>query len=70
MTSAGGGGFAAIHLPSHQGRQAKGKNFFLDFFVQTPRQKRPLEEVDIRPLRVNFGDTVETFYVGAGTTVL
>lgn len=63
MTSAGGGGFAAVHLPS-------GKNFFLDFFVQTPRKKRPREEVLIRPLEVNFGDTTETFYVGPGTTAV
>ncbi len=63
MTSAGGGGFAAVHLPD--GQQA-----FLDFFVQTPQKKRPGQEVDIRPLQVNFGDTTETFYIGAGTTAV
>ncbi len=63
MTSAGGGGFAAIHLPN-------GKQVFLDFFVQTPRKKRALREVDIRPLDVHFGDTTETFYIGAGTTAV
>ncbi len=63
MTSAGGGGFAAVHQPN-------GQQTFFDFFVQTPGQKRPLKEVDIRPLKVNFGDTTEVFYTGSGTTAV
>ncbi len=70
MTSAGGGGFAAVHLPAGKRGSSRGGSFFLDFFVQTPRRKRPPEEVEIRPLQVNFGDTVETFYVGPGTTAV
>lgn len=63
MTSAGGGAFAAVHLPN-------GRQFFLDFFVQTPKRKLPLKQADIRPLEVNFGDTTEVFYVGNGTTAV
>lgn len=39
----------------------------LDMFVQTPKRKRSLADVDIRQIDVNFGQTVQQFHCGAGT---
>jgi len=39
----------------------------LDMFVQTPKCKRSLADVDIREIDVNFGQTVQKFHCGAGT---
>jgi len=59
MSSAGGGAFANILT-------AKGESIFLDFFCQTPKQKRPISDIDFEPMVVNFGETTETFHVGMG----
>lgn len=59
MSGAAGGGFANI-------RTARGKSYLLDFFVQTPLHKRPLEEVEFIPIEIQFSDTSETFYAGQG----
>ncbi len=60
MSSPGGGGFANIFIPG------KGCQMF-DFFCQTPKIKRPVNEVDFFPIEVNFGDTTEIFHVGNGS---
>lgn len=60
MSGAAGGGFANI-------RTATGKSYLLDFFVQTPLQKRPLDQVDFQKIEINFGDTTEVFYAGQGS---
>jgi gamma-glutamyltranspeptidase/glutathione hydrolase len=60
MGSLGGGGFATIV-------DAEGKRALLDFFVQTPSQKRPLEEIEFYPITVDFGSTSEDFHVGMGS---
>lgn len=60
MSSAGGGAFANILT-------ATGQSVFLDCFCQTPKQKRPLSEIDFGPMVVNFGSTTETFHVGMGS---
>ena len=39
----------------------------LDAFVQTPKRKRTLADVDIREIEVDFGQSKQTFYCGAGT---
>lgn len=39
----------------------------LDFFVQTPKLKRSLADIDLRDIEVDFGPTQQTFYCGAGT---
>lgn len=55
-----GGGFLLVH-PA--GRRAE----VLDFFVQTPRVKRPSGEIDLRAVEVAFETATQTFHVGAGT---
>lgn len=60
MSSPGGGGFANI-------RQANGQTVLLDFFCQTPKQKRPIKEVEFYPMVVDFGSTTETFHIGMGS---
>ncbi|MGK7928645.1 MAG: gamma-glutamyltransferase, partial [Spirulina sp.] len=60
LTSAGGGGFLLAHTQT-------GDNILFDFFTQTPRRKRPLEEVDFYEVDVNFGDAVQAFHIGLGS---
>ncbi|MEM9542914.1 MAG: gamma-glutamyltransferase [Cyanobacteria bacterium P01_E01_bin.42] len=59
LTSAGGGGFLLAHTQA-------GENILFDFFTQTPRQKRPLDEVNFYEVDVNFGDAVQAFHIGLG----
>lgn len=37
-----------------------------DFFVDTPRHRRPLEELDFFPIDANFGTTSQEFHIGLG----
>ncbi|MDY6783393.1 MAG: gamma-glutamyltransferase [Cyanobacteriota bacterium] len=60
LTSAGGGGFLLAHT-------AEKRNILYDFFTQTPRQKRPLSEINFYPVEVNFGDALQTFHIGLGS---
>lgn len=53
-----GGGFLTIRAD---------RTKVLDFFVQTPRQKLPVEDVDIRTIEAQFGTATQTFHIGAGT---
>lgn len=59
MTGAAGGGFLNAFT-------ADGQATLFDFFVQTPRRKRPTEEIDFGPIIIDFGDTKQTFHVGLG----
>jgi gamma-glutamyltranspeptidase/glutathione hydrolase len=61
MSSAGGGGFALVEMDGHA-------PILLDFFCQTPGWKRPAIEQDFYPITVDFGDTMEVFHVGKGST--
>lgn len=63
LSSAGGGGFAQVLT-------ANGDAKLFDFFCQTPKQQRPLSEVDFFPVIVNFGDAQETFHIGKGATAV
>ena len=63
MSSAGGGAFANV-------RKADGTCLIFDFFSQTPKIKRPLDEVDFFPIEVDFGTTTEIFHVGKGSTAV
>lgn len=60
MSSAGGGAFANILTKDR-------KSVLLDFFCQTPLQKRPISEIEFTPMVVNFGETTETFHIGMGS---
>jgi len=60
MASPGGGGFATVAGP-----QLPAQVF--DFFCHTPITKRPVEQVEYRPITVDFGDDTELFYAGNGS---
>ncbi len=60
LTSAAGGGFLLAHTQNQQ-------NILFDFFTQTPRQKRPHQEIDFYPVELNFGGAVQTFNIGLGS---
>lgn len=59
LTSLGGGGFLLAHTAERQ-------NILFDFFTQTPRYRRPVEEVEFYPVLVNFGTAVQEFHIGMG----
>lgn len=56
--TAGGGGFMLAHEAD------KGDNTLFDFFVQTPRYKRPENKLDFYPVTANFGDNTQEFHIG------
>ncbi|MGB0505397.1 MAG: gamma-glutamyltransferase [Pikeienuella sp.] len=55
-----GGGFMMV-------RQPDGKAKLLDFFVQTPKRKVALGELDFRAIEADFGETTQSFHIGAGS---
>jgi gamma-glutamyltranspeptidase/glutathione hydrolase len=60
LASLGGGGYL-LAIP------AGAKPRIYDFFVQTPRQKKPPAEIDFRSVHAHFGDNVtQEFHIGAG----
>ncbi|MFT5165686.1 MAG: gamma-glutamyltranspeptidase/glutathione hydrolase [Saprospiraceae bacterium] len=59
MVSGGGGAFANI-------RKADGTCQLFDFFCQTPRNKKSLEQIEFLPIEVNFGTATELFHIGKG----
>ena len=54
-----GGGFMMV-------RTADGHEQLLDFFVQTPKFKRPVSDLDFRAIEADFGETVQEFHIGSG----
>jgi len=63
LTSAGGGGFFLAHTQEKN-------NLLFDFFPDTPRQKRPLNELDFYPIEINFGGEKQTFHIGLGSVAV
>jgi gamma-glutamyltranspeptidase/glutathione hydrolase len=63
LTSVAGGGFLLAHTNTNQ-------NILFDFFCQTPRQKKPLSELDFKPIEINFGDARQIFHVGLGSMAI
>jgi gamma-glutamyltranspeptidase/glutathione hydrolase len=57
LSSLGGGGFLLAH--TH-----KGQTGVMDFFVQTPRHKRPHTELDFYPIIADFGTSQQEFHIG------
>lgn len=55
-----GGGFLMVREPSGRAR-------LLDFFVQTPRRRRPEGEWDLREVHADFGTTTQAFHIGAAS---
>lgn len=60
LASLGGGGFLLAHRPHHAPR-------IYDFFVQTPRRKRPEGNLDFYPIVADFGTTTQEFHIGMGS---
>ncbi len=62
LASPGGGGFATILID--------GKPCVLDFFVDAPGHKRPLEAIEFAEVHADFGTTTQAFHVGAGASAV
>ncbi len=60
LTSLGGGGFLLAH-------RGGGSNMLYDFFVQSPRHKRPASELDFYPIVADFGTAQQEFHIGMGS---
>lgn len=62
LASLGGGGFLLA-------RSANSPNdpVLYDFFAQTPRVRKPKEEVEFYPVHADFGTTTQEFHIGAGS---
>jgi gamma-glutamyltranspeptidase/glutathione hydrolase len=60
LASLGGGGFL---LFDHE----DGRSGVLDFFVQTPRKKRPEAEIEFYPIMADFGTSQQEFHIGQGS---
>ena len=59
LCSLGGGGFLMA-------QPAAGEARLYDFFVQTPRRRRPVEELDFYPILADFGTATQEFHIGLG----
>jgi gamma-glutamyltranspeptidase/glutathione hydrolase len=60
LSSPGGGGFL---MAAPVGRDPA----LLDFFVQTPRQKPDVENLDFHEIHAQFGTTEQAFHIGLGS---
>ena len=60
LSSPGGGGFL-LAAPAGEGPRV------YDFFVQTPRGRRPAGEVEFHPVMADFGAARQEFHIGRGT---
>lgn len=60
LVSLGGGGFLLALRDA-------GKPIVYDFFCQTPRQRRPIQELDFYPISADFGTAVQEFHIGMGS---
>lgn len=60
LSSLGGGGFLSA-------RTAAGETRIYDFFVQTPRTKRPESQIELRPVVADFGTARQGFDIGLGS---
>ncbi|MGH6866629.1 MAG: gamma-glutamyltransferase, partial [Methyloceanibacter sp.] len=62
FSSPGGGGF----LMARRADSDAVKLF--DFFVETPRKRRPSSEVEFFPIHADFGPAKQEFHIGLGST--
>jgi gamma-glutamyltranspeptidase/glutathione hydrolase len=60
LASLGGGGFLLACKPH-------AKPLIYDFFTHTPQHKRPVHELDFRPIVADFGTAQQEFHIGQGT---
>lgn len=59
LASLGGGGFLLSQTKM-------GQQQLFDFFVQTPRDKKPEAEIDFKPIWADFGTIRQEFHIGQG----
>lgn len=59
LASLGGGGFLLSQTKT-------GQQQLFDFFVQTPRYKKPEAEIDFKPIWADFGTLRQEFHIGQG----
>ena len=59
LASLGGGGFFLAAGPETPAR-------LYDFFVETPLQRRPAEEIEFFPIEADFGPATQEFHIGLG----
>lgn len=62
LASLGGGGMLMAHVAE------RGTTTLFDFFVDTPRTKRPKDEQDFRTTTVDFGTQTQDFQIGVGAS--
>ena len=60
LSSPGGGGFLLAAPVEERPR-------VYDFFVQTPRGRRPAGDIEFHPVMVDFGTAQQEFHIGRGT---
>lgn len=61
LASPGGGGFLMA-------RPAGGTVVLHDFFVDTPRRKRPVGDIEFTEIVADFGTATQAFHIGAGAS--
>jgi gamma-glutamyltranspeptidase/glutathione hydrolase len=61
LVSLGGGGFLMAH------DAASDDTALYDFFPDTPRRKRPVDQLDFRAVEADFGPARQEFHIGAGS---
>ena len=59
LSSLAGGGFLLA-------RRAGGEAVLYDFFVTTPRHRRPVNDIDFYPILADFGTATQEFHIGLG----
>ncbi len=59
LCSLGGGGFLMA-------RRAEETPVLYDFFVDTPRARRPVGDMDFYPIHADFGTAIQEFHIGHG----
>ncbi len=59
LASLGGGGFLLAHTSDN-------KNILYDFFAQTPKKKRNIDDIDFYPMEADFGGAKQEFHIGMG----
>ncbi len=61
LASPGGGGFLMAQTPD-------GQATLYDFFAQTPKHKRPADEMEFKAIQADFGPATQEFHIGAGAS--
>ncbi len=64
FSSLGGGGFLMAYTPENK------ETVLYDFFSQTPKAKRPRDDIDFFGIHADFGPATQEFHIGAGSTAV